>query len=70
MTDRGGLRILHSIDCHTLRKLDLSNNNLGEQSIEKIADHFKQKNCAIKYLNLENTNISSTSLESLCESMH
>ena len=66
LTDTGSEKILKSLDVKQIKRINLSENHLGENSVNKLTHMFSFYDCKLKHLNLENTNISSSMIQSLC----
>lgn len=65
LTDIGNEKILRTLDSKQIQRLNLSENQLGPKSIEKIIDMVSLYDCKLKYLNMEKTNLGDTLFISL-----
>ena len=69
LTDIGSEKILKSLDVKQIKRINLSENRLGENSVNKITNMFSFYDCKLKHLNLEKTNVSASMIQSLCTSL-
>ena len=47
-------------------KLNLSNNNIGDEGIEKLINYIEDKGCQLECLNIEGNNLGDKNINSLC----
>ena len=55
LTDKGNEKILRTLDCKQLQRLNLAENKLGSLSLQRIIELVSSYDCRLKYLNLEKT---------------
>jgi hypothetical protein len=55
LTDKGNEKILRTLDCKQVQRLNLSENKLGVLSVQRIIEIISTFECRLKYLNLEKT---------------
>ena len=65
LSEKGAYQILSNLEFHPVRYLALSDNILGERSLECILSILRCQKPYLKHLNLENTRITTTMVQSL-----
>ena len=69
LTDQGCARILSGIHSKKIKIINLSENKLGKNSIEKIITIISNNECKLRTLELESINISERAVSELCKTL-
>lgn len=69
LTERGSSCILTTLKVGSLIELNLSENQIGSGSVERIIDILSDMKCELKRLILEKTNLSSSDIVRICEEL-
>ena len=70
LTDCGSEKILGTIDMKQLKKLNLSENALGNRAIKKITDILSLGTSKLKHLNIEKTNVGDRVIIEICAELN